>query len=1003
MAKPNILAIVLTPTLLLGMLGIISIPNPATPTSAQVKWSAVNIPAEGDTGNWVLASGSNVQQLAMAIDGSLYCHANPSGTSYTLFKSTDNGSSWSYTGGVKDTIVDIATASDNASIVYYATSSNIYKSADAGRTFKPLPANPGGAGANNVEITSIDVARLDGKSTVAVGTRDIDSSQFGGVYLLNEDEPNPRWLDTKIGSYDIGAIAFSPDFAADRQLVAVVTDEKDTLVTTRFSDAGWGKIIGDATIKGVTTIRAAMAFPDDYDATQGDYTLFVAVDTGSDNGDVYRIRGRQAPDDSLATDLNIGSAYDVNNVDVTGLAVSGNATAATMMAGTAGSAQVYISSDSGKNWTRSTKGPTGQSGTCVLMSPDFTKDHRAYAATSGIESALSYTADGGISWNQIGLIDTRISDNSIIDLAVSPNYARDNTLFMLTWGDKHSLWRTQDGGTNWARVFNSIIADADSIKMVRLSPGYGNGSQVVFLAGVEGSNSVIWKSKDSGQTFTHRLTPFPIDTWVVVNDNTLFLGSYDGSHGLVYCTTDGGFSYSTGAATGSQPLKSLAVSPIYEQDGTILVGNTVGRVYLSTDNGSSFKLLGQQLPLSTTGVGEITVAFDPKFSSNKTVYAADNAKVTAQSKERIYRFIVGKSSAWEGIDSTLPIGSLLNQLLVSDNGTLYAANSQRADASKKEGGLERSLNPTYSLGPAFETVTRGLDDGATLTGLWLCGNQLWSIDTKNTRLMTYIDSLALPVTLVSPADKAPGIGVKNASLDWKALEGATKYQWQLDYDTNFPNLPAEFDGETEESSARLPALEAATTYYWRVRAIEPVSSPWSPKWSFTSTLGTLVVAPELYCPEAGDTKVPARPIFQWSAIAGADSYELLVSTDAAFTNPIIARTGDTALPATAWQSDLSLNDSATYYWKVRAIGSNSCSAWSAVGAFTTEKPSPPQSQTPAPTPSQLPPTAPSSAPAVIQASLPTWVTYLGIVLLLAILLLLVIILVIIAGRKRSLD
>ena len=67
-----------------------------------------------------------------------------------------------------------------------------------------------------------------------------------------------------------------------------------------------------------------------------------------------------------------------------------------------------------------------------------------------------------------------------------------------------------------------------------------------------------------------------------------------------------------------------------------------------------------------------------------------------------------------------------------------------------DGGMERCLNPTYPLGLTFETVTRGLGDGATLVGLWVSDHRLWSIDTTNTRLVTYYDSLTSPVSLISP-------------------------------------------------------------------------------------------------------------------------------------------------------------------------------------------------------------------------------------------------------------
>ncbi len=111
-----------------------------------------------------------------------------------------------------------------------------------------------------------------------------------------------------------------------------------------------------------------------------------------------------------------------------------------LLAGAAGSNRVHVSTDNGTNWTRSRKEPSGQSGTCVLMAPHFTRDGKAYAATSGTGSAFSCTTDGGATWNQIGLIDTKISE--IRDLAVSPNYDQDSTLFMLTWGGEYSLWRS---------------------------------------------------------------------------------------------------------------------------------------------------------------------------------------------------------------------------------------------------------------------------------------------------------------------------------------------------------------------------------------------------------------------------------------------------------------------------------------------------------------------------------------------------------------------------------
>jgi len=582
----------------------------------------------------------------------------------------------------------------------------------------------------------------------------------------------------------------------------------------------------------------------------------------------------------------------------------------------------------------------------------------------------------------VGLIDTGIS--SIVDLAVSPDYNQDSTIFMLTWGGEHSLWRSLNKGERWERLYSSTLADVDCIDLVELSPQYDG--QVVFIAGSSDGSPAIWKSSDNGQDFKHRSVPFTIDTWAVVNDKTLFIGSYDGSNGLVYLTTNSGLSYSTVAVAGSQSLSSIALSPDYDRDETILVGNTNGWVYWSNDNGNSFEPLPQDAT-SAPFTGTITVAFDPEYSENGIIYAASDT-----ADESIYRFDTDTGYSWKKIDTTLPEGGMIGQLRVSAGGTLYAT------SFKIDGGMERSLNPTYSLGPTFETVIRGLDDGVTLGGLWLSDHQLWSIDTTNSRLLTYIDSLTEPVILTSPQDKAQGIGtminytISNVSLDWEIAEGATEYQWQLDHEKDFSSVPAGFEGSTEASQAKLPALEPATTYYWRVRATEPVLSPWSTKWSFTTSLGSEIVAPMLYTPEAGANGVPLKPIFQWSAIAGADSYELLVSTDASFDNPSITKVGADALTTTAWECDLSLNYDTTYYWKVRARSSDSYSAWSAVSAFTTELP---------PAPTEVteviqPPLSPPPVPPPAQQTTPDWVFYIMglmgfiVVLLLAAILVLVI-------------
>ncbi len=871
-----------------------------------VEWSEVNIPTAGRAGGWGLAPGSDLAHLSLAA-GVLYADKIEGATS-RLMRSEDGGLSWEetdYEGGV----VDIVCPLSNAETIYLTDGSHVYKSVDGGEAFQPVSEGTLPAFDANEAISCLDVG-YDGAShpIVFIGTADSDTGQYGGVYYLAEGDFGAEWTDMMAEGYDIYAIAAAPEFELNFRLAALACDESHSyIINNEGVIGGWSErteLLKANTTSFALSGASRICFPSGFDI----YELFVGVSSGGDGG-VYRV--------------NEGGAYDLGlDADIVSLDVAEDVGLELVAGGS--QSQLWHSPDAGESWRLSRKAPTGVA-VYVVVSADFGDSGVAYAVTSGTESAFSVSRDRGLTWNQTSLVDTEISD--IIDLAPSPAY-QDNTLFMLTHrdGGEYSLWRRRDGV--WERVFCSVLPDVEKVELVALSPQYGDDSKVVLVAGVGGSLPSIWKSNDDGQSFSRYSTPLPVDAWAVVDDSTWFIGGFDGVSGVVYRVINSGLSYSEGVVVGDQSLNSIALSPDYSQDETLLVGNNGGWVYWSEDNGESFEPLPSDAvsaPLS----GMITVAFDPDYGDNGTVYAASDS-----TGEGICRFIIDSSHGWKNIDS--PTGGRLGQIVLSAQGALYAANFDT------DGGMERCLNPTFSLGPSFESVGGGLDEGAKLVGLWLQGDQLWSIDSAHTCLVSYSDSLTAPISLTLPLDGEPGVGmliedsVMNISLDWETLPGATAYQWQLNYETDFSSIPEGFEGTTQSSSVHLADLEPATTYYWRVRAIEPTLSPWSEKWSFSTAMGNESPAPRLENPAAGAEGVSITPIFQWSAIAGADGYELMVSTITTFDNPTILKTDGYALPNTAWQCNISLNYDTTYYWKVRAVSADSCSAWSAVSAFSTE-------------------------------------------------------------------
>ena len=208
-----------------------------------------------------------------------------------------------------------------------------------------------------------------------------------------------------------------------------------------------------------------------------------------------------------------------------------------------------------------------------------------------------------------------------------------------------------------------------------------------------------------------------------------------------------------------------------------------------------------------------------------------------------------------------------------------------------------------------------------------------------------------------------------------------------------------------------------------MRATKPVLSPWSARWSFTTLLDDGVNILEILTPEPGASDVPPRPVFRWTDVSGAESYELLVATDIDFTDLLIERTEANALPTTDWQSDVDLDYETTYYWKVRGLSEKSHGSWSAVSSFTIESPPlEPQTETeeepnPASTESEesepelilmLEPIQPELqseqlqplAPPSVETTIPNWAIYVVIALLSVIALLLITILVLVIGIRR---
>ena len=143
----------------------------------------------------------------------------------------------------------------------------------------------------------------------------------------------------------------------------------------------------------------------------------------------------------------------------------------------------------------------------IVVSPDYARDRTLFVVGA---RGLYRSADRGVSWELLrgGLPLLQSRGDPGGTLAVSPDYARDRTLF---WGGCDSgstgmgVWRSEDGGDTWQPVWFGLRHLC--VERLELSPAYSaDGALAAYcqyadLSGGEWGQSV-WVSRDRGETWS---------------------------------------------------------------------------------------------------------------------------------------------------------------------------------------------------------------------------------------------------------------------------------------------------------------------------------------------------------------------------------------------------------------------------------------------------------------------------------------------------------------------
>jgi hypothetical protein len=773
---------------------------------------------------------------------------------------------------------------------------------------------------------------------------------------------------------------------------------------------GWGTDIGnarflDSVAQDIVATRATIGFPDDFDIDSITTNVaFVGLYVGTpgnsttEKGDVYKVTCQ--PSASSAVDLNVRGLVSTirTATNIFSMDVSGDTAAATILVGTdywdIGQPNyywsAYYSTDSGNTWyTAREKAPTGGTpawsaagaltsgtgvGCYVVMAPDFDTSGMAYAGTSGADtSAFSRTANGGKSWNQVSLIDylKNAAPNSgayyVKSFSVQNDWATSQTALMVTsngtagqsWG---SIWKTTNGGASYERIWSYANPTATmTILSASRAIVDANIGETVFAS--DYANGKVWRSSDFGETFPRVITLKEVGALGALFITPEMIWTWYAS-GHIWTTTNLGRPWIEPEET---IISEYIIFYAFTAGGLTLVPGASGTVYVSRDGGVTFT--------ETLGVSALPGApwlqTDANYAENSYVLAA-----ALFAGGGVWRIAVNEedpeSTEWMQIDSYSDNYTAFQpSLLLQKAGVTYVFSGNAVSTDRKLGGFWRSVNPTADLEsvnpPKFYIENTGLAVGDTVAYLsW--SSTPTTIFMRNAgatnyydAVVAYKDTMSAAPTVVGPDDGATEQGISLSTVDltytmlltWAAVSGAQMYEWAIYNDAELTSLafggPAvgtNTNGETSGTQARVDGLIPGRTYYWRVRVISPLISPWTAARSFTlAEVEEAAVPFAVESPANGATDVPLQPAFVWAKVKDATSYEIVVSEDKTFAIIDWSHTSDQNF----YQGEEMLAYNTTYYWRVRAAGGE----WT-YGVFTTmaepEEPEPPIVIEPTPPP-----------------------------------------------------
>ncbi len=149
---------------------------------------------------------------------------------------------------------------------------------------------------------------------------------------------------------------------------------------------------------------------------------------------------------------------------------------------------MLVSQDAGVTWSALELPPPPPAVSSFAFSPDFSQDGYVFAGT--LEDGIYRSENRGAQWDawNFGLMDL-----SVLDLAVSPLFATDKTIYA---GTESGVFRSTNGGKAW----HDLAFPSDLAPVVSLAVSPLRGTDYTLFAGTETRG--LHRSNDGGESWS---------------------------------------------------------------------------------------------------------------------------------------------------------------------------------------------------------------------------------------------------------------------------------------------------------------------------------------------------------------------------------------------------------------------------------------------------------------------------------------------------------------------